>query len=87
MFLIIWDRIFGTFEKETEKVNYGITENIRTNDPRKVVFHEFRNILTDVKKAPGLYNKFMYVFGPPGWSHDGSKKTSRQLRNEQLAGK
>jgi hypothetical protein len=29
----------------------------------------------------------MYVFGPPGWSHDGSKMTSRQLRNEQSKAK
>jgi sterol desaturase/sphingolipid hydroxylase (fatty acid hydroxylase superfamily) len=84
MFLIIWDKIFGTFEKESETVKYGITQNIHSHHPRKVVFHEFANIVHDVKNAPGFYNKWMYVFGPPGWSHDGSKKTSKQLRNEQL---
>ncbi len=87
MFLIIWDRIFGTFEKEKETVKYGITQNINSRDPRKVVFHEFANIYKDVKNAPGFYNKWMYVFGPPGWSHDGSKMTSRQLRNEQSKAK
>ncbi len=87
MFLIIWDRLFGTFEKETEKVNFGITQNIESHHPKTVVFHEFSAIIQDVKKAPGLYNKFMYVFGPPGWSHDGSKKTSQQLRNEQNNGR
>lgn len=87
MFLIIWDRLFGTFQKEEEPVKYGITQNIHSHDPRKVIFHEFASILQDVRKAPGFYNKWMYVFGPPGWSHDGSKKTSRQLRNEQSAAK
>lgn len=87
MFLIIWDRIFGTFEKENETVKYGITQNINSHDPRKVVFHEFANILQDVKNAPGFYNKWMYIIGPPGWSHDGSKMTSRQLRNEQSKAK
>ncbi len=87
MFLIIWDRIFGTFQKEGETVKYGITQNIQTHHPSKVIFHEFANILTDVKKTPGLFNKLMYVFGPPGWSHDGSKKTAKQLRNEQLKSK
>ncbi|HNI05264.1 MAG TPA: C-5 sterol desaturase, partial [Flavobacteriales bacterium] len=36
----------------------------------------------DVKKAPGLKNKLMYIFGPPGWSHDGSSMTSKQLQAE-----
>lgn len=87
MFLIIWDRIFGTYENETEPVKYGITENIRSHDPRKVIFNEFVNIWNDVRNAPGIYNKFMYIFGPPGWSHDGSKMTSRQLRKQQIAKK
>jgi hypothetical protein len=40
------------------------------------------NIFNDLKKAPGFKAKWMYVFGPPGWSHDGSKKTSKQLQRE-----
>lgn len=84
MLLIIWDRMFGTFveEDENEKVVYGLTENIKTYNPLKMVFHEWVNIFKDLKKSPVLYHKFMYVFGPPGWSHDGSKKTAKQLRNE-----
>lgn len=82
MFLNIWDKLFGTYEKESEAVVYGITKNIHSHDPRVVVFHEFKNIAEDVKKAPGLKAKFMYIFGPPGWSHDGSRKTSTQLRKD-----
>ncbi len=84
MVLIIWDRIFGTFREEdqNEKVVYGLTENIKTHNPIKMVFHEWINIYSDLKKPSSLKAKFMYVFGPPGWSHDGSKKTARQLRNE-----
>ncbi|MBL7933645.1 MAG: sterol desaturase family protein [Bacteroidia bacterium] len=83
MVLIIWDRMFGTFAKEEEEVVYGLTKNIETYHPIHMVFHEWKNISHDVlhKKAP-LKAKFMYVFGPPGWSHDGSTKTSRQLRQE-----
>jgi hypothetical protein len=36
----------------------------------------------DIKKTDSFKNKCMYVFGPPGWSHDGSKKTAKQLREE-----
>lgn len=82
MVFIIWDRLFGTFEPEQEEVKYGLTENIKTHHPLKVVFHEWQNILNDLKKPSSLKAKLMYVFGPPGWSHDGSKKTSEQLRKE-----
>lgn len=82
MVFIIWDKLFGTFEPEQEDVKYGLTENIKTHHPVKVVFHEWHNILNDLKKPSSLKAKFMYMFGPPGWSHDGSKKTSGQLRKE-----
>lgn len=82
MVFIIWDRLFGTFEAEDEKekVVYGLTENIKTYHPLKMVFHEWINIGKDLRKPSSIHAKFMYVFGPPGWSHDGSKKTARQLR-------
>lgn len=84
MVFIIWDKLFGTFvaEDEKEEVVFGLTENIKTHNPIKMVFHEWINIAKDLKKPSNLKAKFMYVFGPPGWSHDGSKKTARQLRDE-----
>ncbi len=84
MLLIIWDRLFGTFvaEDENEKIIYGLTENIKTYHPLKIIFHEWISIGKDLKKSSSIKSKIMYVFGPPGWSHDGSKKTARQLRNE-----
>ena len=82
MLFIIWDRIFGTFIEEdpNEEIRYGLTENIKTYHPFKMVFHEWINIFKDLRKPSSLKTKFMYVFGPPGWSHDGSKKTAKQLR-------
>lgn len=82
MVLIIWDRIFGTFRPELDnvKVRYGLTKNLDSFHPLKVVFHEWRAISSDVKKSDRLKDKLMYIFGPPGWSHDGSSSTSKQLR-------
>jgi sterol desaturase/sphingolipid hydroxylase (fatty acid hydroxylase superfamily) len=82
MLLIVWDKLFGTFAAEEETVVYGLTENIKTQHPLKMIFHEWINIVRDVRKSNSLKNKLMYVLGPPGWSHDGSKKTSSQLRKE-----
>ncbi|HSH64629.1 MAG TPA: sterol desaturase family protein [Bacteroidia bacterium] len=85
MVFIIWDRLFGTFEKEDENepVVYGLTENIKTYHPLKMIFHEWISISKDLQKSTSFRSRFMYIFGPPGWSHDGTKKTARQLRNEQ----
>ena len=84
MVFIIWDKLFGTFAKEetAEPVVYGLTTNIKTYHPITMVFHEWKEIIVDLKKQTSFKNKLMYVFGPPGWSHDGSKKTAKQLRNE-----
>jgi sterol desaturase/sphingolipid hydroxylase (fatty acid hydroxylase superfamily) len=83
MVFIFWDMLFGTFQKEEEKVVYGLTTNLdKPYHPIKTIFHEWIAIGKDLKKPASLKAKFMYVFGPPGWSHDGSRKTSRQLRKE-----
>jgi sterol desaturase/sphingolipid hydroxylase (fatty acid hydroxylase superfamily) len=82
MIFIIWDRVFGTFEKEEELVVFGLTENLKTYNPITMVFHEWHAIYNDLKKQVTIKEKFMYVFGPPGWSHDGSRKTSKQLQEE-----
>lgn len=84
MVFIIWDRLFGTFQKEEEEVVFGLTSNIKTYNPFTIVFHEWKAIMEDLKKDTSIKNKFMYIFGPPGWSHDGSKKTSSQLRAELI---
>lgn len=84
MLLIIWDKLFGTFEEEQEPVEYGLTKQPDKDDPFTLIFHEWIEIWKDVKKAPRWKDKLMYIFGPPGWSHDGSKKTSEQLRKELL---
>ncbi len=77
---IIWDRLFGTFAEEREPVVYGLTKNISTYNPLRIGFHEFAAMGRDVARAPTLGAKLGYLFAPPGWSHDGSTKTARQLR-------
>jgi sterol desaturase/sphingolipid hydroxylase (fatty acid hydroxylase superfamily) len=46
--LIVWDRLFGTFEREDEPVIYGLTKNVGTYNPAVVITHEYRDILRDV---------------------------------------
>jgi len=84
MMLIIWDKLFGTFQEEekSDPVKFGLTTNLKNYNPISMVFHEWTNIFKDLRKVNSIKDKFMYVFGPPGWSHDGSTKTSSQLREE-----
>ena len=70
--LIIWDRIFGTFQGETERVRYGLTKNIRSFRPTRVAFHEFVALARDVRARDELARPLGYVFRGPGWSPDGS---------------
>ena len=78
--LIIWDRLFGTFQAEEEKPTYGLTKNITSYNPLVIATHEWWDIIRDVWRNPRY--AWGYVFGPPGWSHDGSRKTTLQLREE-----
>ncbi|RCR66084.1 sterol desaturase family protein [Larkinella punicea] len=81
--LIIWDRLFGTFQQEEERPTYGLTKNIETHNPIRIAFHEWVDISRDVAKSGSFRRAIRYVFGPPGWSHDGSRKTTRQLREAE----
>ncbi|WP_207493676.1 sterol desaturase family protein [Aridibaculum aurantiacum] len=80
--LIIWDRLFGSFQPEEEKPTYGLTKNVNSFHPVKVAFHEWENLAKDIARGRSLSNAFKYLVNPPGWSHDGSSKTTNQIRNE-----
>jgi sterol desaturase/sphingolipid hydroxylase (fatty acid hydroxylase superfamily) len=86
MVLIIWDRIFGTFKEELPgiKPRFGLTKNIHTYHPIKVVFHEWQSIMQDLKQSPNWKTAFNYLVKPPGWSHNGKSLTAKQMREQQL---
>ena len=65
--LIIWDRIFGTFEREVEQPIYGLTKNIGTFNRWKVATHEFRSMIADVAGSRSWRARIAHVVGPPGW--------------------
>jgi sterol desaturase/sphingolipid hydroxylase (fatty acid hydroxylase superfamily) len=80
--LILWDRLFGTFEPERALVRYGLTKNIATFNPFRIAFHEYAALWRDVRRADSWRDALGYVFMPPGWSPDGSSLTARQMRGE-----
>lgn len=80
--LIIWDKLFGTFQNETEKPVYGITSKIESFNPITVMFYEWRKLFNDIGKHQPMSTRIKHLLKPPGWSPDGSTKTSEQLRAE-----
>jgi sterol desaturase/sphingolipid hydroxylase (fatty acid hydroxylase superfamily) len=81
--LIIWDRLFGTFQEEGKRPRYGLTKNLDTHNPLRIALHEWADMARDIVRAPSLRVALGYLFGPPGWSHDGSRLTTEQMRRAQ----
>lgn len=85
---IVWDRLFGTFvpELDEDRVDYGLVHNLGTFNPLRVAFHEWIGLIHDVAR-PGLTlrQRLGYAFGPPGYSHDGSRDTSEAIKAAHLA--
>ncbi len=81
--LIVWDRWFGTFvpEQEAEPVCYGLVHDLDSYNPLWVAYHEVIAIARDLVR-PGLMpgERLRYLLAPPGWSHDGSRQTSDELK-------
>lgn len=82
--LIIWDRLFGTFQPEEERPTYGLTKNIETYNPVYIAFKEWGELFSEAWKSGSPKNYLNYLWRPPGWRHDGKGKTVREMRKEEV---
>ena len=85
--LIIWDKLFGTFQPElkSEKVQYGLVVNIKTYNPIFIAFNEWGALFKDLNtKNISVKDRIKYLYKPPGWKHDGTGKLSTDLKEEWL---
>jgi sterol desaturase/sphingolipid hydroxylase (fatty acid hydroxylase superfamily) len=69
--LIIWDKLFGTYRPEGERVRYGLTKNIETFNPVRAAFHEYVAMWHDMRRARGPRAKLGLLWHGPGWSPPG----------------
>ncbi len=65
--LIIWDRLFGSFQIEEERPRYGLTTDFDSQNPMKVWFSELPSLWRDIRKSKTLRELGGRLFGPPGW--------------------
>ena len=82
--LIVWDRLFGTYEPEVERPDYGLTTNLTTHHPVRVAFHEWAAMFRDLRTARSAREVIGFAFGPPGWRPDGSGETAAALRQSAV---
>ncbi len=84
--LIVWDKLFRSFEPEAERVDCGLTENLERHDWWTIAFHEWQGIVKDLGRAKSLREIIGVVFRAPGWRANGLGKTAADLRAEYEAG-
>jgi len=80
--LVIFDRMFGTYvaERDDLKPSYGWVQPITSNNPLRVVFQQWIDILRDLRTAKNAREVGGYLFAPPGWQPDGNGPTTENLR-------
>jgi hypothetical protein len=81
--LIIWDKMFGTFVPEDikERPDYGLVKDFETYNPFRIFIQEYLSIANDITRRDlSLRERLLYILAPPGWSHDGSRQTSLDIK-------
>jgi sterol desaturase/sphingolipid hydroxylase (fatty acid hydroxylase superfamily) len=65
--LMLWDHIFGTYQPEVATVQYGLTQQINSNNPVTIIFSEYSNLWQDIKDCQRWQDKIQIIFGRTGW--------------------
>lgn len=66
-FLVIWDKMFGTFEPEKEACSYGLTNPPNTWDPTVINFQAWAHLVSDAVAARSVWDKVRIWVMPSGW--------------------
>ncbi|NLR65280.1 sterol desaturase family protein [Chitinophaga varians] len=64
---IIWDKLFGTFQKEEEEPVYGLTKPLESNSFLWQHFHFILEMWYSVRRTNGWRSKLRVVFGKPDY--------------------
>ena len=78
--LIIWDRLFSSFQPEEERPVYGLTKNIESYNPVVIAFKTWGELFRKASESGSLKTALKYFIKPPGWSHDGSSQTVKEMK-------
>ena len=65
--LIVWDRMFGTFQPELFRPTYGLTHPVETYNLVKLPYGHYAELWRDVRQATSWHDRLGYLFMPPDW--------------------
>jgi sterol desaturase/sphingolipid hydroxylase (fatty acid hydroxylase superfamily) len=69
--LILFDRWFGTYEPEVEKIEYGIVRQVKSHNFLVLNVHEFVDMVRDVLAPGPLWERLKHLWKPPEWERAG----------------
>jgi alkylglycerol monooxygenase len=65
--LIVWDRLFGSFQPEEEEPVYGITKPLASWNPVWANFHHYADLARASRRAPSTLDAVRLWLKGPGW--------------------
>jgi alkylglycerol monooxygenase len=65
--LMIWDRLFGSYEPEGEPCVFGISKPLRSFNPLWVQLHYWNDLFHVARQAPSLWQGLETFFRSPAW--------------------
>lgn len=82
--LIIWDRLFGTFARESyeDAPVFGLTKNLTHPTVWTTLSHEYIAIIRDWRRATRWRDRIRILLWAPGWQFDGPDRRANTLRAE-----
>lgn len=83
--LIIWDRLFGTFAPETDKVVFGLVYPIKTFEVLYVQLHYYRYLWKKSKTFKTISNKVSTFLNGPSW-RPGKPRLGDHVGNPKVTG-
>lgn len=84
--LILWDRLFGTYEPESDPPVYGITEPVKSSNPFVINFRDSLHLMLDIARSGSTRTTLKLLFMPPGWAPD-KTHTSKDEPDHPSSGK
>jgi sterol desaturase/sphingolipid hydroxylase (fatty acid hydroxylase superfamily) len=78
--LIIWDRLFNSFQREEEEPTYGLVKQLESDSLWDIQTSGAQWLIGEIRAAPRMIDKLRYLWMPPGWRHDGCSLTTEQIR-------
>ena len=80
---ILKTRTQGFVKTIQEKVDFGLVSPLTTLNPLRILFTEYLATFRDaLQSGITVKQRIAYILAPPGWSHDGSRKSSHDIKRE-----